>query len=45
MIILQEPRFEEHPELPWLDVLLLTEYGKYQTNTLHNYTGFHVSWH
>jgi len=30
----QERRFGENPELPWLDVMLLIEYNKYQTNTI-----------
>ena len=31
----QEQRFGENPELHQLDVMLLTEYDKYQTNTIH----------
>jgi len=33
--------FRENTELPWLDVMLLTEYGTYQT--LFTYPGFQVS--
>jgi len=27
--------FRGGPELPWLDVMLLTEYGTHQTNTIY----------